>query len=860
MEFGHKDKKRVKVEDAFSNLDLSPYCAIFSAISKDAITNSHDKILYLLNRYIKIKHFDNVDVIATAVIQKLVDPDPETRTVALNLALALVNSPASRSDRLPFDRASLQQLALSFLNDDEGQVRVAALKALYHLHGTDTFCEPTNYDRISKLTRVDDVPDVRMQAMTLLWAMAHKYPAFDLEANAKRRNGSNYPVWTIENDAFMRFCEMAMDSEKEIRSRAMNFIGTFRYVKEAFILQTLNKQSITSFKRNAGQLDQQWALRSGKDVDYMDNNERLVEISACGAFIHGLEDQHPIVRNAAIDAMCELACRASNSTRFAAEAVTFLIDMFNDEDESVRQNAVSSLFKLARERRIIITIKDLDNVKLILQDTKSSVRQSALDMLGNVMVDSIQAFSNLHGMMQHHIQHREDDRVYVYRCLGKLGKSHALFVHVGNVVLTYNAMSVATSFINELPTYIIRHYPYYRDSFPESVPDFAFEGNSKAPSLNPMLDSSISQIQLFSQQVVEMLPSVLPLVTTPTPSLLESASKMLESLNCRIEHLNSLGVKSIMGSAQFSYHILSVYQIIIKAKKTLNLLTPSQPLRDCAFHIMSITYTLHVHFLGVPVQESPALQTLRLFAHALWVYASIASGVIAQNESDVDLKSKVEELVERARGLLHVCQGQETCTFVYSIASIQPDSVLRVSSLRNAILNAAVPHLMHLKLLRHTHATIDGSKLVGKYTLPHIYELAVTFNVYNMMDTGSIRIHVSIDNTRQSFKPSSTDFTITPFESTCTLHIPIKTPSTIIGPYNASIEIVNLFHVNHLLDASILNWGLDPNFGNSQNVIGGSTSNQGQAQNRYGRLCMHSSSVSYSIPNMPVQSNGNYES
>ena len=109
-------------------------------------------------------------------------------------------------------------------------------------------------------------------------AVAHKYPDYDLDAN----KGAAGAVWTIENDAFMRFCEMAMDSEKQIRSKvgctrgghnsrqkpqktnqvaapigqAMNYIGTFRHVKEAFILQTLNKQSITNFRRPAPQMDQ----------------------------------------------------------------------------------------------------------------------------------------------------------------------------------------------------------------------------------------------------------------------------------------------------------------------------------------------------------------------------------------------------------------------------------------------------------------------------------------------------------------------------------------------------------------------------------------------------------------------------
>ena len=128
------------------------------------------------------------------------------------------------------------------------------------------------------------------------------------------------------------------------------------------------------------------------------------------------------------DAMCELSCRATNSARFSEEVVTFLIDMFNDEDETVRQNAVSSLFKLSHEKRVILNIKELESLKLILQDANQSVRQSGLDMLGNVVVDTVQTFTKLHSMMMNHIEQRVDDREAVYRCLKKLGQSHPIFV------------------------------------------------------------------------------------------------------------------------------------------------------------------------------------------------------------------------------------------------------------------------------------------------------------------------------------------------------------------------------------------------------------------------------------------------
>ena len=49
------------------------------------------------------------------------------------------------------------------------------------------------------------------------------------------------------------------------------------------------------------------------------------------------------VRNGAVDSLCELA---SHSPAFATLSQDFLVDMFSDEIESVRLNAINSLLKI----------------------------------------------------------------------------------------------------------------------------------------------------------------------------------------------------------------------------------------------------------------------------------------------------------------------------------------------------------------------------------------------------------------------------------------------------------------------------------------------------------------------------------
>lgn len=64
------------------------------------------------------------------------------------------------------------------------------------------------------------------------------------------------------------------------------------------------------------------------------------------------------MRNTALDSLCELA---SQSASFANLSQDSIIDMFNDEIESVRLNAINSLRKLNR----FITLRE-DQLEIIL--------------------------------------------------------------------------------------------------------------------------------------------------------------------------------------------------------------------------------------------------------------------------------------------------------------------------------------------------------------------------------------------------------------------------------------------------------------------------------------------------------------
>jgi len=82
------------------------------------------------------------------------------------------------------------------------------------------------------------------------------------------------------------------------------------------------------------------------------------------------------VRNAAVDSLCELA---THSATFAKQSQDFLVDMFNDEIEAVRLNAISSLRKMGGH--LSLREDQLDIMLNVLKDANYDIRESLRDML-----------------------------------------------------------------------------------------------------------------------------------------------------------------------------------------------------------------------------------------------------------------------------------------------------------------------------------------------------------------------------------------------------------------------------------------------------------------------------------------------
>ena len=109
----------------------------------------------------------------------------------------------------------------------------------------------------------------------------------------------------------------------------------------------------------------------------------IISSGACGAFVHGLEDEFMEVRTAAVDSMCELA---NQHPAFAVMSLDFLADMLNDEIESVRLNAINSLRKISHH--IYLREDQLEVVLSALEDFSWSIREAVREVLCNSVLST----------------------------------------------------------------------------------------------------------------------------------------------------------------------------------------------------------------------------------------------------------------------------------------------------------------------------------------------------------------------------------------------------------------------------------------------------------------------------------------
>lgn len=177
--------------------------------------------------------------------------------------------------------------------------------------------------------------------------------------------------------AFGHICSAICDLSMQVRTQAASLLGGMTAVSNEFLHQTLDKKLMSNLRRKKSlherytELFQSGEWSSGKkwadDAPKEQINASTVSLmasGACGALVHGLEDEFLEVRTAAVDSLCKLAI---SNPKFAVLSLDFLVDMFNDEIENVRLRAISSLTAISKH----ITLRE-DQLETMLSSLEVS--------------------------------------------------------------------------------------------------------------------------------------------------------------------------------------------------------------------------------------------------------------------------------------------------------------------------------------------------------------------------------------------------------------------------------------------------------------------------------------------------------
>uniref|UniRef100_A0A8D2NZ64 Integrator complex subunit 4 n=1 Tax=Zosterops lateralis melanops TaxID=1220523 RepID=A0A8D2NZ64_ZOSLA len=515
---------------------FSPDCIMDDAINTLQNEKSHQVLAQLLDTLLVIgtKLPENPSVrmrLVEVACKHLTDSSHGVRNKCLQLIGCLGPVEKGVAKEAESQAAKdVQKIIGDHFNDQDPRVRTAAIKAMLQLHERGLKLQQAIYSQACKLL-ADDYEQVRSAAVQLIWVLSQLYPESIVPIPS-----SNEEIRLVD-DAFGKICHMVSDGSWVVRVQAAKLLGSMQQVSSHFLEQTLDKKLMSDLRRKrtaherAKELYSSGEFSSGRkwgddapkeEIDTGAVN--LIESGACGAFVHGLEDEMYEVRIAAVEALCMLA---QSSPSFAEKCLDFLVDMFNDEIEEVRLQSIHTMRKISHN----ITLREdqLDTVLAVLEDSSRDIREALHELLCCTNVSTKEGIHLALVELLKNLTKYPTDRESIWKCLKFLGSRHPTLVlplvpellsthpffdtpepdmddpaYIAVLVLIFNAAKSCPTMPALFSDHTFRHYAYLRDSLSHLVPPLRLPGrklvsSAVSPSITPHEDPS----QQFLHQSLE---------------------------------------------------------------------------------------------------------------------------------------------------------------------------------------------------------------------------------------------------------------------------------------------------------------------------------------------------------------------
>ncbi|KFW65679.1 Integrator complex subunit 4, partial [Pygoscelis adeliae] len=628
---------------------FSPDCIMDDAINTLQNEKSHQVLAQLLDTLLVIgtKLTENPSVrmrLVEVACKHLTDSSHGVRNKCLQLIGCLGPVEKGVAKEVESQAAKdVQKIIGDHFNDQDPRVRTAAIKAMLQLHERGLKLQQAIYSQVCAVV-ADGVRQERSNNTLLIENRLQ-----EIKVSIVPIPSSNEEIRLVD-DAFGKICHMVSDGSWVVRVQAAKLLGSMQQVSSHFLEQTLDKKLMSDLRRKrtaherAKELYSSGEFSSGRkwgddapkeEIDTGAVN--LIESGACGAFVHGLEDEMYEVRIAAVEALCMLA---QSSPSFAEKCLDFLVDMFNDEIEEVRLQSIHTMRKISNN----ITLREdqLDTVLAVLEDSSRDIREALHELLCCTNVSTKEGIHLALVELLKNLTKYPTDRESIWKCLKFLGSRHPTLVlplvpellsthpffdtpepdmdepaYIAVLVLIFNAAKSCPTMPALFSDHTFRHYAYLRDSLSHLVPPLRLPGRKLvsspvSPSITPHEDPS----QQFLHQSLERVYNLQHLDPQGIQELLEFTIRDLQ----RLGELQS----ELAGMADFTATYLQCQLLLIKAlqEKLWNVAAPLYLKQNAlasaaAKQILEETYKMEFMYSGVESRQVVIIHHMRLQAKAL---------------------------------------------------------------------------------------------------------------------------------------------------------------------------------------------------------------------------------------------------
>ncbi|KAI9105459.1 armadillo-type protein [Phlyctochytrium arcticum] len=549
-------------------------------------------------------------------------------------------------------------------------------------------------------------PEVRLAALHLLWAMRLPLSKKLKHASSKVRKDTQ----CILRDIFLVLCLLVNDNTPKIRNTACLYIGTMDQIDEHLLMQTLRKElnEVFSQKGNKGKADDKTPFPCS-------GHALAMNIVLSGGFVLGVEDEFAAVRNAAVDAVSDLVMI---SPPFARKSLDFLVDILNDESESVRLNSIHSLRRMAHNQPTSVDAAQVESLSIVLRDSDQGVRHAAHRLLGALLITTQDTLRMIITFLDNNLRRFPNDKMSLYACLHDIGRNCAELIdsmvyeilkldprflpqevqleddaYIGRLLFIFGAYSKGV-LKHKLPLTVMQHLPYLRAKFPfitSSLPASSNDSTDKTNTLAMDVDTPSSRDVIIDQPANHLPFRIIKTVKMATALFksgpTKAAETVLQDLQREILSL-SKSDPTRRGVYRFCKEYINCCIMILQIRVNISKQQGFATTQELASRILCSAYSMELTYMGITPQCTAALHSLRQWARQVWVVAGELQG------SDDQGRAFKDEIARTyLRDMADPLQAFDLPTMLASIQAYQLPELLVPSLLRRATSGISLPRV-----------------------------------------------------------------------------------------------------------------------------------------------------------------------